>query len=142
MSDLNKLSDAVDQFASLMTPTKRRSLMAALAKTLRTINTRRMLAETDPDGDPWEERKGPPRRPGAKKMMTGLRRQLKATSGADFAQVGFSGRTSKIAAIHHHGLVAPVSPEGPRVKYAMRQLIGIADGDLDALEAVVRQFIN
>ena len=142
MADLNKLSDAVAQVAAFMTPSKRRAIMGALAKALRTINTKRMLAETDPEGDAWEARKNPPRRPGSKKMMAGLRRQLKATSGADFAAVGFSGRTGKIAAIHHHGLMAAVSPEGPRVQYATRQLIGIADGDLDALEEVVRQYIN
>jgi phage virion morphogenesis protein len=142
MPGIDHLDDALTAFANTMLPSKRRKLMKRLADELKRVNQRRMAAETDPDGTKWPERKKPPRGGGSAKMMQGLRRKLKASSSADSATIGFPGRSGKIALIHQKGLLDAVSEGGPRIRYEVRELIGLAGGDLQVLERLILEGIN
>lgn len=50
---------------------------------------------------------------------------LKTAASADSASVQFEGKVQRIARVHHYGLRDRVSRNGPEVRYAERQLLGI-----------------
>lgn len=128
---------AIKTLLASFSPTKRRQLMRSIANELKRVNKLRMAQETAPDGTPWTERKGPPRGGRPKKMMAGLRRKMTAEVSPDKAMIGFRGNAGRIARIHHEGRTASVSPGGPRIRYAARELIGIAEGDLELIERII-----
>ena len=137
MIDRFNLDSEITSFAGHLMPSRRRELMRAVANYLKRVNTRRMTAEEGPDGQPWEARRNPPKNGRPSKMMTGLKKNLKTMPGTGTAEIGFKGQAAKIATIHHRGLLAEVSPFGPKVQYEMRQLIGVTGGDLDEIGRII-----
>ncbi|MBF0375766.1 MAG: phage virion morphogenesis protein, partial [Alphaproteobacteria bacterium] len=104
-----------------LAPAARKTLFREIVRDLAARNRKRMSAQAGPDGDPWAKRK--PNRNGRvrcyAKMMTGLRaaRRLRATSAADGAELGWTGRNARIASVHQLGAADLVEPGGPAVKY-------------------------
>lgn len=133
MHDIADLDDAVANFAKFMAPDRRSKLMRRIALALKSENKKRMQAQESPDGDAWAERKNPPKPGRPRKMMAGLKKHLKHTSSANHAAVGFKGYAAKIALVHHRGLEDFITSEGPKVRYEMREILGIADGDADLI---------
>ncbi|MDX6141530.1 phage virion morphogenesis protein, partial [Xanthomonas campestris pv. incanae] len=43
--------------------------------------------------------------------------------------VGFVGRVARIARVHHNGLPDAVRPNGPRVRYQRRILLGLSEAN-------------
>ena len=59
MADFTALENwAADMLAKLQ-PTQQRRLLVDMARRLRTANSQRMRAQTDPEGQAWEPRKPP-----------------------------------------------------------------------------------
>jgi len=139
---LSEINDALSAMVERLSPRNRRTLLLRLATILKGQNQKRMAAETDPEGLPWTERKNPPRKGKNKKMMAGLRKVMKASATSTSAKVGFTGYAGKIARVHHYGLMAAVSKGGPRIRYEMRELIGIADEDKELLEAAILDYLS
>lgn len=151
--------DALDNWAqvliSRLDAKGRRKLMRTLALDLRRANQKRITAQVDPDGSPWEPRKpqnrGTPKirdKKGRirrkKKMLLGLRdgRRLKVTSSPNALTVGFSGKTARIARIHHYGLKERMAPNGIMVQYAERQLLGISGEDESRLRDLLLEHLS
>ena len=117
MADFTALETwAADMLAKLQ-PTQQRRLLVDMARRLRTANSQRMRAQTDPEGQAWEPRKPPgpalrskreQLRQAAKQrqpMFAKLRQQknLKARAQGGAAVVEFMGRAQRIARVHHFG---------------------------------------
>ncbi|AXO13775.1 phage virion morphogenesis protein [Thalassospira indica] len=117
-----------------LSPAGRKTLLRDIAREVRRRNQQRITKQQDPDGNKWQPRK-PDREGnirGAKKMMLGFRkaRRMRIETTPSHAAVGFRGKTSQIASVHHYGAVDYVEKGGPRVKYPERRLLGIPTEDL------------
>lgn len=116
-------------------PRQRKAILAKIGRGLRQRNQRRISRQTGPDGEAWTPRKrdtaGKVR--STAKMLQGLRaaRRLTLKAGPDGVEVGYYGRTARIAAVHNYGEVDAVEPGGPVVKYPARPLLGVAEADMD-----------
>lgn len=127
--ELQVVEDWVQPLVQRLRPVERRRLMLTLARGLRRRQSQRIASQRDPDGKPYEKRKP---RPGRRGPMFRRIRQVKylrtvATPGS--AQVGYRGRTARIARIHQEGLQQRITPGGPLVQYPQRRLVGWSDED-------------
>lgn len=68
-------------------------------------------------------------------------RFLKAHGTGGLAVVGFQGHAAEIASVHQYGEVDKVAP-GASARYPVRELLGMADGDLDWLADTVVAFLQ
>lgn len=124
-------------------PPARRALASEMARRLRESNVRRIAAQQNPDGSLYAPRKTTLRaKKGALRrgMFTKLRtaRFLKAKGSPDSAVVAFAADVQRIALVHHHGLRDRVNRRGgPEVDYPARELLGVADGDLQLVQELV-----
>ncbi len=147
---------AADMLAKLQ-PAQQRRLMVDMARRLRTANSQRMRAQTDPEGQAWEPRKKPAQalrgkreqlRQAAKQrkpMFAKLRQQktLKAKAQDGAAVVEFMSRAQRIARVHHFGETDAVNPGGPPYKYPARELLGITEDDASSLrDALMAHFTD
>lgn len=141
MADLEALEDWVAPLLARLEPAARRRLAMAVARDLRRDTARHIAAQQAPDGTSFAPRKVPLRdalgaiRKGKRgqDMFTKLRaaRHLQAQATPSAAEVGFAGRTSRIARVHQEGLRDRVNPDGLTVKYPVRQLLGITDAQVE-----------
>ncbi|MBZ2725078.1 phage virion morphogenesis protein [Xanthomonas perforans] len=46
-----------------------------------------------------------------------------------YGSVGAGQRVSRIARVHQEGLAEKIRPDGPKVSYEKRTLLGLAEGD-------------
>ncbi len=149
MSDLTAVEAWAGAVLAQLEPGQRRQLARAMGTDLARSQRSRIKANLNPDGSAFEPRK--PRTMRDKKGS--LRRQ--AAAGPMFAKlararelgvleatgdrvaVGFRrASSSAIARVHQFGLVDLVSrdqPGSPRIRYPARRLLGLTDGDRDAL---------
>lgn len=157
MADFTALETwAADMLAKLQ-PTQQRRLLVDMARRLRTANSQRMRAQTDPEGQAWEPRKppGPALRSKRERlrqaarqrqpMFAKLRQQknLKARAQGGAAVVEFMGRAQRIARVHHFGETDAVNPGGPQYKYPARELLGITEDDASSLrDALMAHFTD
>lgn len=135
------LEDWLKTALSTLEPDRRREVLRALGREIRKRNQRRISRQTNPDGTPWAPRKR--NRNGTirdhARMLQGLReaRRMALTATPDKMELGYSGRTARIALVHQLGEVGEVAPGGPNVKYPIREPLGLAPDDID----FARQFI-
>ena len=147
MADFLALESWAGALLAKLQPAQRRRMLVDVARRLRTANTQRMRAQTDPEGQPWEPRKAPSaslrsqrlrlrqqarqRQP----MFAKLRqaKHLKARAAGDAAVVEFARRAQRIARVHHFGETDAVNPGGPQYTYPARELLGISQADAATL---------
>ena len=138
MSDpnLTLLEDWVDGLLRAISPVGRRRIAQSVAMDLRRSQQQRIADQHNSDGTPYVPRKVRKLRNKAGrikrgKMFAKLRtaKHLKTTATADAAVVSFTGRAARIARVHQYGLTDLVTPDGPRVRYAKRMLLGFSGGD-------------
>lgn len=122
------------QALAALEPAPRKALLREIGRELRKRNARRISRQTGPGGEPWRPRKRSTRGQvrSTAKMLQGLRdlRRLAVTAGAGGVEIGYSGRTARLAAVHHFGEVDTVAADGARVKYPARELLGFAPEDV------------
>nr|WP_255448355.1 phage virion morphogenesis protein [Telmatospirillum sp. J64-1] len=127
-------------------PGERQKLFREMARELRKRNQQRITRQAGPDGQPWEPRKrnAKGRVRSTAKMLIGLRavRRMVISADGNGAEIGYRGRNAQIAAVHHHGHVDNVAPNGPRVKYPARQLLGLSVADLDWARARILEHLS
>lgn len=122
-------------------PGARKALFREIGREVRKRNAHRISRQTGPNGTPWPARKrnshGKVR--STAKMLQGLRelRRLTVQADASGAEIGYSGRTARLAAVHHFGSVDAVEKGGASVKYPARELLGIAPEDLAFVRACI-----
>lgn len=146
--DLTQLEQWAGQLLAHLSTQERRKLSSTIAQELRRANQARIKAQQNPDGSPFAERKkknfqDKRGRIKAQKaaMFAKLRlaSHLKASGNADGLEVGFIGRTARIARVHQFGLRDKVDQTGKVAQYAQRQLIGITESDrAKIMDAVLR----
>jgi len=121
------------QLAKLAAPARRR-LARVLATELRRHEARRIASQHNPDGSAYTPRKQPAlrsrkgrlkQRKGAMFRKLRQARYLRTRTTAQEASIGFAGRVARIARVHQYGQRDRVSPGGPQVRYAQRELLGL-----------------
>lgn len=139
------LTPRLQRLLATLSEAERKRLAQRIAADLRAANAKRMAAQQAPDRTAWEPRKPQSSRyPAAqgkirRALFERLRdaRHLKIRSATAAAvDIGFSQRDEAIARIHHYGLVDAVSAR-LRIRYPIRQLIGITDPDRETIAKTV-----
>lgn len=134
--DLRHLDARLDGLLAAVAPSGRSQLARLIARALRQSTGRRIAAQLNPDGTPFEPRKprlrrkkGELRRTLFAKLRTA--RYLKAESNADAAIVTFAPSAQRIARVHQEGLRDRVVRQiaASAVKYPERHLLGLTTAD-------------
>lgn len=109
-----------------------KSVMFRIANELRRRNRLRVIAQQNVDGSPFPPRSSSASRADAKKKLLLWfldDKRMQANSGENWAEVGFSGRTAELAAVHQYGKTIKVFKNRPQVRYPIRELIGMRQAD-------------
>ncbi|KVP62552.1 virion morphogenesis protein [Burkholderia ubonensis] len=146
----NRLSRAEDWASGLLgqlTSAQRARLAKTLATELRRRQSRRIAEARNPDGSRYAPRKPQARRKKGRirrAMFSKLRtaRFLKTASSADASVLHFTRQVERIARVHQEGLSDRVERNGPVVQYPARELLGLADADVDRIADVVLDFLS
>ncbi|KIP19498.1 virion morphogenesis protein [Burkholderia ubonensis] len=146
----DRLSRAEDWAAGLLgqlTSAQRARLAKTLATELRRRQSRRIAEARNPDGSRYAPRKPQARRKKGRirrAMFAKLRtaRFLKTASSADASVLHFTRQVERIARVHQEGLRDRVERNGPVVQYPARELLGLADPDIDRIADVVLDFLS
>jgi len=90
-----------------MRPQERRRLLGATAKKLRTSNRRRLTHQREVDGAPFVpgKRKMANGRDGTRKVLRGLKNDMRLRYDDDMAKIDFAGISAMLAAKHQRGFV-------------------------------------
>lgn len=139
-SDFQELDDWLKALLLRLTPAQVRVVNRRVAYELRRSQRERIARQQNPDGSAYKPRaavKNLRGKAGAIKrrsMFAKLRTQshLKLKSAADGFTVGFSGRSATIARTHQDGL-ARTSSSGRRFITPKRELLGLADSEMETL---------
>lgn len=128
-------------------PAERRKLARDIAADLRGRQQRRIAAQLNPDGTPFE-----PRKPRLRAQAGRIRRSLfaklrtaqfmKNESSADAAVVYIAAKAARIARVHQEGLTDRVGKHGPEYRYPVRRILGIADADRDAIADLILDHLS
>lgn len=143
MSDIPSLEAFADDLIAALSPVQRKALAKDIAKYLRPAQTRRIAAQLNPDGSPYEPRKpqirhriGKIRRTMFAKLRTS--KYLKTQATADGATLSFTGGVEHMALVHQLGLRDVVNRiTGKEATYPARELLGMTDDDKAALRALI-----
>ncbi|MBY8609937.1 phage virion morphogenesis protein [Burkholderia lata] len=147
---VDRLSRAEDWASGLLgqlTPAQRVVLAKGLAGELRRRHSRRIAEARNPDGSRFAPRKPQARRKKGRirrAMFAKLRtaRFLKTTATADASVLHFTRQVERIARVHQEGLRDRVERNGPTVQYPVRELLGLADADVDRIADIVLDFLS
>lgn len=132
-------------------PAERLRLTRRIGQMLRRVNAERIRANVQPDGTTMEARK--PRRDkrgrirGRKGKMfpkIGLARNMRVSARPDEVEISFSPLVAGAAKVHHYGLVDRVEKRNgaPKIRYPIRQLLGITPADREAIMDEVTKWID
>lgn len=140
MTDLDALEDWAAPLLQRLEPAARTKLAKTLAQQLRRSQQQRITAQRNPDGTAFAPRKPRLRdKTGRVRGKATMFRRLKTASmmkargDASGLTVGFTGRLARIARVHQYGLHDAAAPGAKRVKYAKRQLLGLAPADIERI---------
>lgn len=145
--DLSRLTQWADGLLASMEPAARRQLAGEMARKLRDSQAGRIRTNIQPDGSPMTPRKPQPK---LKKGRGRLRRKmffkitsrtwLKASATQSQAVVEFVGSANRLATIHQYGLKDRI--KGREIRYPARELLGITEQELDALENILLTYLT
>lgn len=146
--DLAELERWLGRIMAGLAPARRRSAALKLAQALRRLNTARIAANVDPDGNAMER---PKQRAGRirRKMFPKLRRlrEWKISADADGLEISpVNPLVGNTAAVHHFGETGYVGRlrDGRviRTKYPERRLLGFADEDRALVAEVAASLLD
>lgn len=140
----NRLEALEDWAAGLigkLEPASRKKMARSLGQSLRRSQQQRIIAQQNPDGSKYVPRKqrnlrGKQGRVKRKVMMFQKLRTatfLKVQGDGNAISIGFAGRIARIARVHQYGLRDRADSGAAHVKYAQREILGFAPGDLDSI---------
>ena len=114
----------------------RRTLAVTIARELRRSQQQRIASQHDAEGSPFvprkprlRDRRGAIRRRAAMFAKLRTARWLRIAGTPDAAEVGFTGRSARIARIHQDGMRDRAAPNAPEVRYPQRVLLGFTGAD-------------
>ncbi|MDR0182405.1 phage virion morphogenesis protein [Lysobacter arvi] len=146
--ELDRLESWAGALLARVAPTQRRQLALRIARDVRTDQQRRIAEQRNPDGSPFAPRSARFRdksgRIRRRAMFAKLRtsKHLKARADANVAEVGFTGRTSRLASVHQYGGSDRMSRTGPRVRYPARRLLGLAPDSTECIREMILRHIS
>jgi phage virion morphogenesis protein len=139
---LSRVEEWASGLLGQLTSAQRARLAKELAAELRRRQSRRIAEARNPDGSRYA-----PRKPQARRKKGSIRRAmfaklrtsrfLKTTSSADASVLHFTRDVERIARVHQDGLRDRVQRDGPIVQYPARELLGLADVDVDRIAEIV-----
>lgn len=137
----DRLEPWLQSLLEQLTPGERRNAARELAQALRQGQRQRIAAQLNPDGSPYAPRKPRLRAQAGRirrSMFAKMRgRYLQAESDAEGAYITITGRAARIALVHQEGREDAVSPRGPRVRYAQRQILGLSNADENTISEIL-----
>ncbi|MEO3714009.1 phage virion morphogenesis protein [Roseateles flavus] len=144
---LEQIASQLDALVQQLGAAQRRALARELARVLRASQQKRIAAQLNPDGTPFERRKpqlrakvGRVRRTMFSKLRTA--RYLKTEATPDEAVVAFTGMVARIAGVHQLGLRDKVDRlRRIEVQYPARQLLGFSADDARTVEDLVLEHL-
>ena len=148
--DVQQIKVALAALLNNISKPRRRLLYQQLGRELARNQRRRIKAQPNPDGSPYEPRK--PRKQFGKKKGR-IKRQLmfrklvtpahmKLRYQEEGISLGFYGGDAAIAAVHQYGLYSkPSEYKNFKVKYAQRELLGFTEEDIEMIERFVLRAI-
>lgn len=147
------MSDGIEQvklaFTDLLkniSKPRRRLLYQQIGRELARSQRRRIKAQQNPDGSPFEPRK---KRKQLRKKKGRIKNQLmfkkivtpshlKLRYEQEGISLGFYGGDAAIANVHQYGLYSsPSKYKDFKVKYAQRELLGFSEEDIEMIERFV-----
>ena len=144
MDAYSGLDHWLDQIALRLEPTQRRELMRRLAQGLRVRTRDRIKQQRDPDGNRFIPRKrnqiGNKKHQGA--LFQNIGKQLKTEYSADYAAVGFGGRTATVAETHQQGKTIKPSRYAKATNYPIRALVGFSQDDEKWMREIINEFFK
>ncbi|MES9901127.1 MAG: phage virion morphogenesis protein [Sedimenticola sp.] len=147
--NLQALEEWVQPLIANLSTARRRKLLRTLAVGIRQRQAKRIAAQKNPDGSAYAPRK--PRKASKKgriKRRAALFKEMRKTkhlrirASANQASVGYSGRTARIARIHHEGQLAEVGKGGALYQYERRELLGFTPDDRDWIAQTVHDHLG
>ncbi|MDV2453474.1 phage virion morphogenesis protein [Xanthomonas hortorum] len=135
MDELTALENWAAPLLARLQPGERRTLARKIGTELRRSQSQRIGKQQAPDGTQYAPRKQQLRQKSGRvkraKMFAKLRQAkfLKVSASPNAVSVGFVGRVSRLASVHQEGLAEKIRPDGPRVSYEKRTLLGLAKAD-------------
>lgn len=145
--DLHALEAWAGALLAKLQPAQRRAINHKVAIDLRRSQAQRIKAQQGPDGAAYPARK---RRKEFKGKKGRIKRQkaamfsklrtakfLKTQADAGQLTVGFVGKVTRVARVHHEGLADKVAKKGPKYTYPARPLLGISEGN----RTLIREFL-
>ncbi|MBU9569706.1 phage virion morphogenesis protein [Burkholderia multivorans] len=144
---LSRVEEWASALLGQLTSAQRARLAKELAAELRRRQSRRIAEARNPDGSRYAPRKPQARRKKGRirrAMFAKLRtaRFLKTTSSADASVLHFTRDVERIARVHQEGLRDRVQRDGPIVQYPVRELLGLADVDVDRIAEIVLESLS
>jgi|GEM_PF-290816 len=147
------MSDGIEQVKLVFTDLlkniskpRRRLLYQQIGRELARNQRRRIKAQQNPDGSPFEPRK---KRKQFSKKKGRIKNQLmfkkivspshlKLRYEQEGISLGFYGGDAAIANVHQYGLMSsPSKYKDFKVKYAQRELLGFSEEDIEMIERFV-----
>lgn len=143
MSDnFAELAPWLERIAQQLNDGQKRTLNRRLSTKLRANLKRRLAAQTDPDGRRFTPRKRNQIgsiRSGA--MFKRLPKMIKTAYSSSHAEVGFSGRTAEVMAVHQYGKTIKPSANARATRYAIRETVGWSDDDKQIIIDEIKEFL-
>lgn len=153
-NDLQKLAQWAEPLLNALTERERLKISKSIGQKLQRSQSRRIAAQRNPDGSPYEPRKQTQqtRTTRARQRRGGIRRKMfarirlrqfmrmQATSNDVF--ISFMGRVARIATVHQKGLTDRVQPNGPQYTYPVRQLLGFSPDDDSMIREEIMQYLG
>ncbi len=120
-----------------LAPERLTQLQRDVAKLVLVRNQARIIDQKNTDGSPFEPRKTNSALLRNKPLFLKLRtrKHLKLRHTQKGTTVGFSGKSGRIARVHHYGLAETI--RGVNIRFPKRELLGLNTDDLIAIEAVI-----
>ena len=132
MNNIHEVDAVLNGLLQRLKPVQLRRAMRQVAKFLRSSNRKRITSQRNAAGEKFKKRKNTKDK---RKMLTGFKKNIKASSSEKGAEVGIYGNAARLAGVHDRGEL-----EGG-VKYAERQLIGLSASDVRQVEKILSEFI-
>lgn len=143
MNELAPLDAWCSSLLTRATPAERCALARHIAADMHASQAKRIAAQINPDGSPYEPRKPRLRRKAgaikakaARQMFSKLRtaRWMKTEATPDMAVVTFADQVQRMARVHQLGLRDKVDRRGgPEVTYPARGLLGFTPPEIEAV---------
>uniref|UniRef100_UPI003F809587 phage virion morphogenesis protein n=1 Tax=Xanthomonas sp. 0924 TaxID=2835534 RepID=UPI003F809587 len=140
MDELTALDTWAAPLLACLQPGERRTLARKIGTELRRSQSQRIGKQQAPDGTPYAPRKQQLRQKSGRikraKMFAKLRqaKYFKVSANPNAVSVGFMGRVSRIARVHQEGLPDAVRPDGPRIRYQRRALLGLSEANRSEIQ--------